>query len=120
MINALALTIFGFSSSLIGGILGDVLEKKTMLIKSLIIIFGNTMATPLLGVAVFTSNFWLAIICAALMILVSGAYYGPAVTMMQNTTRPDQSGLVVSASTFYNTLTQTVAPIIFSALALHF
>jgi hypothetical protein len=64
--------------------------------------FGNTLATPLLALAVFTSNFWLAIACASLMILVSGAYYGPAVTMMQNTTRPDQSGLVVSASTFYN------------------
>ena len=82
MINAAALAAFGFSSSLLGGILGDRLESKSYLIKSLIIIFGNTMATPLLALTVFTSNFWLAIVCAALMILVSGAYYGPAVTMM--------------------------------------
>jgi MFS family permease len=89
MINALALAVFGFSSSLLGGVLGDKLEKKTLMIKSLIIMFGNTFATPLLAAAVFTSNFWLAIVCASLMILVSGAYYGPAVTMMQNTTRAD-------------------------------
>lgn len=105
MLNALALTVFGFSSSLIGGILGDKLENKTMMIKSLIIIIGNTLSTPLLAAAVFTSNFWVAMISCSLMILVSGAYYGPAVTMMQNTTRLDQSGLVISASTFYNTVT---------------
>lgn len=89
MINAAALAIFGFSSSLLGGIIGDKLESKTYMMKSLVIMFGNTMATPLLATAVFTSNFWLAMVCAALMILVSGAYYGPAVTMMQNTTRAD-------------------------------
>ena len=104
MINALALTVFGFSSSLIGGILGDKLEYKTKMIKSMIIIIGNTLATPLLAAAVFTNNFWVAMVSACSMILVSGAYYGPAVTMMQNTTRQDQSGLVVSASTFYNTV----------------
>ena len=40
MINAAALAIFGFSSSLIGGILGDRLEGKSYLIKSLVIILG--------------------------------------------------------------------------------
>tara|TARA_B110000305_G_C19174238_1_gene508835 strand:+ start:262 stop:588 length:327 start_codon:yes stop_codon:yes gene_type:complete len=85
LINGLALGIFGFSSSIIGGIISDVWEKKTYMIKSLIVIAGNLLSTPLLAIAVFSNNFWLSVFSASLMPLVSGAYFAPPVTMMQNT-----------------------------------
>ena len=85
LINGLALGIFGFSSSIIGGIISDVWEKKTYMIKSLIVIFGNLLSVPLLTIAVLSNNFWLSVFSASLMPLVSGAYFAPPITMMQNT-----------------------------------
>ena len=101
VINAAALTIFGFSSSLIGGILSDKFEKRSYLTKSRIIMGGHFLAVPLTALACYTSNFWLAIACFAAKIFVSGSYYAPAITMMQNSTDSSNSGFVVSAYTFY-------------------
>jgi hypothetical protein len=82
VINAAALTIFGFSSSLIGGILSDKFEKKSYMTKSRIIMGGHFLAVPLTALACYTSNFWLAIACFAAKIFFSGSYYAPAITMM--------------------------------------
>jgi MFS family permease len=101
LINAAALTIFGFSSSLIGGMLSDKYEKKSYMTKSRIIMAGHFMAVPLTAIACFSTNFWLSIACFAAKIFVSGSYYAPAITMMQNSTDPSDSGFVVSAYTFY-------------------
>lgn len=82
MINAASLTLFGLSSSIVGGILGDRLEKKSYMAKTSIILFGNVFSIPLVLFAVFTSNFYLAIGLMGLKILVSGAYLSPSLTMM--------------------------------------
>ena len=82
LITALSLSIFGFLSSLVLGVISDRWEKKTYMMKSLVVIMGNTIATPLLAAAVLTQNFWIAVTCSALMPMVSGAYFGPAITMM--------------------------------------
>lgn len=102
LITALSLSIFGFLSSLILGIISDRWEKKTYMMKALVVIMGNTIATPLLAVAVLSHNFWLAVTCSALMPMVSGAYFGPAITMMQNSTDSKKTGLILSAYNFYN------------------
>lgn len=101
MINAAALVLCGFSSSLIGGIISDKFEKKSYMTKSNLIMTGHFLAVPLTAIACFTSNFWLAIACFAMKIFVSGSYYAPAITMMQNSTDSSNSGFVVSAYTFY-------------------
>ena len=120
LITALSLSIFGFLSSLVLGVISDRWEKKTYMMKSLVVIMGNTIATPLLGVAVLTQNFWLAVTCSALMPMVSGAYFGPAITMMQNSTDSKKTGLILSAYNFYNMICQTVAPMAFTFLAARF
>ena len=51
---------------------------------------------------------------ASATILVSGSYFAPAVTMMQNASSKENSGNVVSAYTFVTTVAQTISPILFS------
>ena len=54
---------------------------------------------------------------ASATILVSGSYFAPAVTMMQNASSKENSGNVVSAYTFVTTVAQTISPIFFSYFA---
>ena len=120
VINAAALTIFGFSSALIGGILSDRFGKKSYMTNSAIIMTGHFIAVPLTAIACFTNNFWLAISCFAAKIFFSGSYFAPAITMMQNSSDPSDSGFVVSAYTFYAHIAQTIAPLIFGFFANYF
>lgn len=112
-LNAIALTTCGFSSSILGGIISDKFEKKNYMTKSWIIMAGNILSIPLVAFGCWTSNFYLAMLAFTLKIFVSGSYYAPAITMMQNSTRPSNSGLVVSAYTFAATIAQTLSPLIF-------
>ena len=102
LINAAALTVFGFSSALIGGMISDKYEKKSYMTKANIVMLGNLLAIPLVAIATLTSNFWLAIAAFSMKIFVSGSYFAPAITMMQNSTDSSNSGFVVSAYTFYS------------------
>mmetsp|Transcript_10536 Transcript_10536/g.17677 ORF Transcript_10536/g.17677 Transcript_10536/m.17677 type:complete len:179 (+) Transcript_10536:1069-1605(+) len=120
VLNAAALTVFGFTSSVLGGILCDKLQKKSHMAKSQVIMFGNFASLPLILAAVLTSNFWVAMSCFALKVLVSGSYYAPAVTMMQNSTDSSNSGFVVSAYTFYAHIAQSISPFIFGLMARKF
>ena len=120
LLNAAALTCFGFSSSLIGGILSDKFEKRSYMTKANIVMAGNFIAVPLTGMACFAGNFYLAMACFALKILVSGSYFSPAITMMQNTTAAADSGFVVSCYMFFAHLAQTLSPLLFSFLAKSF
>lgn len=79
---------------------------------------GNFLAVPLCILACLSSNFWVAIVAFALKILVSGSYFAPALTMMQNSIDQTYSGFVVSAYTFYTHIGQTISPLIFSKLAI--
>jgi MFS family permease len=97
--------------------LSDKLEKKSYMTKSAIIMTGHFLAVPLTAIACFTNNFWIAISCFAAKIFFSGSYFAPAITMMQNSTDPTNSGFVVSAYTFYAYLAQTLAPLIFGFFA---
>jgi len=82
MINAFSLTLFGLSSSIIGGIISDKLEKKSYMAKTGLILFGNLLSIPLVILAMLTSNFYLAISLMSVKILISGAYLSPSLTMM--------------------------------------
>ena len=120
MLNAMALVGCGISSSILGGIISDKYEKKSYMTKANIIMAGNVLSIPLVAIAVFSSNFYLALSAFALKIFVSGSYQAPAITMMQNSTRPSDSGLVVSVYTFFAYLAQTLSPLFFSSLAKYF
>ena len=114
------MTILGFGSSLVGGIISDKYEKKSYRIKSNIIIVGNMLALPMIAMACLTGNFWVAMTGFALKVMVSGSYLAPAITMMQNSTNTANAGMVVSAYTFYSNIVQTIAPAVFGALAKHY
>lgn len=120
LLNAIALTTCGFSSSLLGGIISDRYESKSYMTKSYLVMVGNVLSIPLVAFACFTSNFYLAMLAFTLKIFISGSYYAPAITMMQNSTRPSNSGLVVSAYTFFAYIAQTISPLVFQALAKYF
>lgn len=82
MINAFSLTLFGLSSSIIGGIISDKFEKKSYMAKTAVILFGNFFSIPLVIVAMLTDNFYLSIGLMAVKVLVSGSYLSPSLTML--------------------------------------
>ena len=82
VINAFSLIGFGFSSSIIGGIISDRYEKKSYMSKTLVIILGNLIGLPLFALMCFTSNFWIAMVCNGLSLLFQSSYLAPAITMM--------------------------------------
>lgn len=117
LINAAALVGCGFSSSLLGGVISDKFEKKSYMTKSLVIILGNTIGIPIFAGLCFASNFYVAMTCFALCLFFQSCYLAPAITMMQNSTEPEEAGLVVSAYTFFSYLAQTLSPAFFGYLA---
>jgi hypothetical protein len=50
-------------------------------------------------------------------IFVSGSYFSPAITMMQNASSPANSGNVVSSYTFTSTVAQIMSPVFFNYFA---
>jgi predicted MFS family arabinose efflux permease len=120
LVSALSLTVLGFGSSLMGGILSDKFEKKSYMSKANIVIAGNVLALPMIAMACLSGNFWVAMTGFALKVMVSGSYLAPAITMMQNSSGTANAGMVVSAYTFYSHIAQTIAPALFGALAKHY
>ena len=81
--NAIALTSLGLSASLLGGIICDKNEKeKKYLTHSRVLMLGNFLSIPLIGIACWTSNFYVAMFAFACKIFVSGCNVAPALTMM--------------------------------------
>ena len=118
IVSAISLTTLGFSSVLLGGIIGDKYSKKYSRTNSLICMLGALVAIPLIGAGtLFHSNFWFSVSAASLSILFSGSYFAPAITMMQNSSTPENTGNVVSVYTFVTCIAQTISPLIFNALA---
>ena len=85
-VNSVILSLVGLASGIIGGILADKYEKKTPWIKALIPIIGSAASVPLIAIATMQGNFWISMVCFTLFTLLSSAFSGPAITMMQNTT----------------------------------
>lgn len=115
ILSALSLLIFGFSSVLLGGIIGDKYGQKNHMTNALICMLGALFAIPTVMITtLYRSNFWLAMSMSAITIFVSGSFYSPAITMMQNTSSKSNSGNVVSSYTFYTTIAQILSPAIFN------
>lgn len=118
MLNALLQSVCGLAASLGSGIIADKFEKKSYWTKALLCIQGCALSVPLIALGTLsTGNFYLSVLCYALMVLVSGTYSGPAITMIQNTSPQDQQGNVISVYFFCITLPQTISPVMFSWIA---
>ena len=67
-----------------------------------------------------TNNFWLAILCLAIKYLFAESWLSPAITMMQNTTKPSKQGNMISANIFYKTNAGMFATFLCGLLSFHF
>jgi len=116
-VNSVILSIFGLTSGICGGIIADKYEKKNLFTKALICIIGSAAALPLIGAATLqTTNFWLSMACFMMFTLLTSAFSGPAITMMQNSSPKNQQGSVVSSYFFVVTLAQTLGPLVLGFL----
>ena len=103
MANALINTCLGLASGLIGGIIADKYEKKTLWAKPLIPIIGSALAIPCIAVATLYPSFWVGMVAFAVFTFLASAFSGPAITMMQNTTEKSLQGSIIS--TYFFTIT---------------
>ena len=84
-LNALILTVCGFTSNLFAGIIGDKLESKNPMVKGWITTLSSLLSVPLMFMATAGhGNFWISIASIAAYVLVSGGYHSTAVTMIEN------------------------------------
>lgn len=83
ILSAVSLMGFGFTSTMLGGVLSDRYGTRYPRTYSLICMVGALLAVPMIFIAtMFQSNFWLSMTCCSLSILFSGSYFSPAITMM--------------------------------------
>lgn len=86
-LNAMSLSILGFVSALMGGLISDRFSKGNPKVMSQVCYFGSLLAFPVsLLTFATTGNFWISISCLALKYLFGESWMSPAMTMIQNTT----------------------------------
>eukprot|EP00355_Strombidium_rassoulzadegani_P001593 CAMPEP_0168609348 /NCGR_PEP_ID=MMETSP0449_2-20121227/1151_1 /TAXON_ID=1082188 /ORGANISM="Strombidium rassoulzadegani, Strain ras09" /LENGTH=152 /DNA_ID=CAMNT_0008649471 /DNA_START=244 /DNA_END=698 /DNA_ORIENTATION=- len=104
--NALIISVCGFMSTLVSGVIADRFEtKERRMTKALVCIFGAVLAAPVTAACVLnTSNFHLSLFFMGLKFLVSEGWMAPSFTMIQSTVPSDQQGNIVSAVLFFLTI----------------
>lgn len=118
MLNALILAVLGFSSNIIGGIVGDRMEGKNPKFKAHLCKFSNIASCILLPLCFMGhGNFWLSLLTMSMNVLFTGGQASAAITMLQNAVSTEEIGKIIGAYNMFTSLTATVAPIIFGYLA---
>jgi len=74
----------------------------------------------MVAIATLYPSFWLGMGCFSVFILLSSAFSGPAITMMQNTTEKSLQGSIISTYFFTITAAQTLGPLLIGKLAKHY
>jgi len=104
-LNAMILSICGFTSNIIGGFLGDRLETASPMAKGWICIASSLLAIPAMALCCWGhGSFYLSMAAMSLYVLVSGCYNSNAITMMQNTVSSEQTGKIISGYSFYTNM----------------
>ena len=112
-LNGLSMSTFGFMSALIGGILSDRYSKKHPRTMSNICIASAILVIPFQLMAFLTTgNFWISMSCLAIKYLIGEAWASPQISIMQSTLPKDKQGAMISANTFYMTMTGTVGTLV--------
>lgn len=111
IINALIVSICGFTSSLSGGILCDYFEKRGYLMtKGILCVFAGLLGTPFIVICtLYQDNFWLSISCLGMSYLVAECWISPTITMVISTISPENKGLAVSIYYFCVTVAETIS-----------
>lgn len=117
-VNSVILSGFGLLSGVLAGIIADKYESKDKMTKAYICMVGCAAALPLMAIATLqTSNFWLSMVAFAVQTLLSAAFSGSAITMMQNSSPKAIQGTVISAYFAQATMAQSFGPLICAELA---
>ena len=104
-LNAMILSICGFTSNIMGGFLGDKLESFSPMAKGWICIVSSLLSIPAIALCCWGhGNFYLSMAAMSLYILVSGCYNSNAITMMQNTVKSEETGKIISGYSFYTNM----------------
>ena len=102
--NAISLSILGFISSIMGGIICDRYSDKSPMTMAWVCVIGQCLSIPFtLGMFLLTNNFWAAILCLCFKYLFAESWQTASITMMQNTTQNNKQGKMISANIFYKT-----------------
>lgn len=118
-LNALILTLCGFASNLLAGIIGDRFEKKNYMTKGYITSLGSLLPVPFIVLALLGhGSFWLSMSCIAAFVLLSGGYHATAVTMIENVAKDSsENERMIGAWNLYTNICHSLSPIVFGAMA---
>jgi len=127
-LNALVVSICGFTSAIAGGYISDASEKKGIYMsKAYVCMAGTSLAIPFVclcylfrGFENDDTNFYVALVSLALEYLFAECWIGPAITMIINTISPENKGFAVSAFLFFATISGTIATSTLGVLGTHF
>lgn len=110
-LNAAVVSVCGFTSALLGGIISDKFTQKGFLMtKAWVCIGGSLLGVPTIMMCCLSqSNFYVAITGLALEYFVAESWIGPAITMVVNTISPKNKGFAVSAFLFFATIFGTIS-----------
>ena len=109
--NAAVVSLCGFASSILGGIVSDKYEKEGYLLTKMYICLGSAV-TGSITFALCTliqSNFWFSLIMLALEYFCAENWIAPVIAMILNTVSPDNKGGIVGAFLFFSTVGGTIA-----------
>lgn len=113
--NAFVVSVFGFTSAIIGGIIGDKGEQKGILMtKAYICIFSGLSGSLFFALCTLiqietSGGFALSITMLALEYLSAENWIAPAITMLINTISSENKSFAVSAFLFFCTIGGTIA-----------
>lgn len=113
--NAFVVSMFGFASSIIGGIIGDKGEQRGILMtKAYICIFSAIFGSIFFALCVLiqiptAGGFAFSISMLALEYLSAENWIAPAITMLVNVISAENKSFAVSAFLFFSTVGGTIA-----------
>lgn len=97
--------------------LADHYQQKTYLVKTMVIMGGSFFAPFLIYIVTSTDNFYAASAFWILKVFIHACFWGPTVTMIQDTTPQHLQPNAVSLFYVVITLAQVISPIPLSLLA---
>jgi len=120
--NAAVVSLCGFASSIIGGIVSDKYEKEGILFTKMYICLGSAV-TGTITFALCTliqSNFWFSLCMLALEYFCAENWIAPVISMIMNTVSPENKGGIIGAFLFFSTVGGTIANALAQWLFNHF
>lgn len=120
--NAIVISMCGFASALLGGIISDKFEKKGYLtIKSSLVIGSSLLGIPFIVLCTCVqSSIWFSIVMLGFEYLVAECWISPAITMLINTISPENKAFGTSAFLFFCTISGTISTSLLGALQKHY